>query len=247
MSTINLLDALSKLLNCEIVALHDYMNHPLAGNKIDGFLKDKNIRTTYFNRAREQKIVSFGGFSMKPACQQAAYEGYLGVSVQQHFYCRHRIRLMYPRLRCVIEYGKSGHNKYYPLELLELFTPSLTDALSLSVGNATLESFEEEKSFSYMQNDIYSPLADGLSHSAPSADALFHSAREADTIYPYSISRLTNNRTSPNAALSHSTLEDKEKGGKLLIDESKWSFLNQSAQTSQHPKVESWYSCHYGQ
>ena len=125
MSTINLLDALSKLLNCEILALHDYMNHPLAGNKINEFLKGKNMQTTYLNRAMEQKSVTFGGFSLKSANQQSAYEGYLGVSVQQHFYCRHRIRLMYPRLRCVIEYGKSGHNKYYPLELLELVSISL--------------------------------------------------------------------------------------------------------------------------
>jgi hypothetical protein len=28
---------------------------------------------------------------------------------------------MYPRLKCVVEYSKSGHQKFYPPELLEIF------------------------------------------------------------------------------------------------------------------------------
>ena len=36
-------------------------------------------------------------------------------------YCRHRIRLMFPRLKCLIESTKSGHQKYYPLELVEIY------------------------------------------------------------------------------------------------------------------------------
>ena len=123
LSSINLLTALSKLLNCEVVALHDYLNHPIAVHKINEFLKGKRMRTTYLTRKLERKEVQFGGFTTMAACQQQAYEGYLGVSVQQHFYCRHRIRLMYPRMRCVKEYfGNTGHKKYYPPELLEIIT-----------------------------------------------------------------------------------------------------------------------------
>lgn len=37
-----------------------------------------------------------------------------------HFYVRHRIRLFFPRLRCLAEHGPKGSTKYYPLELLEI-------------------------------------------------------------------------------------------------------------------------------
>lgn len=29
---------------------------------------------------------------------------------------------MWPKLKCVTEYGKGGHNRYYPMELLEIVT-----------------------------------------------------------------------------------------------------------------------------
>lgn len=119
MST-NLLEAVAKLFKCQVIALHEYLNHPLAENKLNDFLKEKKLRTCYLNKNLERKEVKYGAISLRSSDQQPAYEGYLSVTVQQHFYCRHRIRLMYPRLRCVVEYGKGGHNKYYPLELLEI-------------------------------------------------------------------------------------------------------------------------------
>ena len=139
-SSINLLTALSKLLNCEVVALHDYLNHPIAEHKVNEFLKDKKIRTTYITRTSNKKEVQFGGFTISAACQQPAYEGYLGISVQQHFYCRHRIRLMYPRMRCVKEYfGNTGHNKYYPPELLEIINGDATnDKLNENFGVSSI-------------------------------------------------------------------------------------------------------------
>jgi len=44
------------------------------------------------------------------------------MTVQQHMYGRHRIRLMFPRLKCIVETSKSGHRKYYPIELVEIYT-----------------------------------------------------------------------------------------------------------------------------
>ena len=88
MPTINLIDAFTKLLNCEAIALHDYLNHPTALTKITSFLKGKKLRTTYLNRNLEKDDVPFGGISLKPASTQPAYEGFLGVTVQQHLYCR---------------------------------------------------------------------------------------------------------------------------------------------------------------
>ena len=116
----NLIDELTKLFKCEKNALQDYLNHPASINKVDEHLKGLRLRTTYFSRTGERKEIKYATISLKSAMEQHAYEGYLNVSVQQHFYCRHRIRLMYPRLKCVVEYQKSGHYKYYPLELLEI-------------------------------------------------------------------------------------------------------------------------------
>jgi hypothetical protein len=80
MSTMNLLDALAKLLNCEIVALHDYLNHPSANNKVQEFLKEKKLRTSYRNRSGVQDPIKFGFIGLKNSIEQHAYEGFLGIS-----------------------------------------------------------------------------------------------------------------------------------------------------------------------
>jgi hypothetical protein len=69
------------LLNCEVVALHDYLNHPSALQKINEFLKDKKLRTTYLNRNMEKDELTYGGFSNKSPMVQQAYEGFLGLFV----------------------------------------------------------------------------------------------------------------------------------------------------------------------
>lgn len=40
--------------------------------------------------------------------------------MRQHFYCRHRIRLEYPHMKCVVEEHNNGHRKYFPIELLDV-------------------------------------------------------------------------------------------------------------------------------
>lgn len=66
------------------------------------------------------KIVTFGGLSRYTADRQHAYGGYLGITVQQHMYCRHRRRLDYERLPCVkVRVGKT-HVDYFPIECLDL-------------------------------------------------------------------------------------------------------------------------------
>lgn len=63
----------------------------------------------------------FGGLTLLGANQLMAYEGHCDrMTVKQHYYGKHRIRLIYPKLPCVVIYGKNGHNRYYPLELLTL-------------------------------------------------------------------------------------------------------------------------------
>jgi len=78
MTSINLLDALAKLLDCEVVALHDYLNHPSAYNKVHEYLKDKKLRTSYLDRTNEKKPIKFGAIGLKNAIEQHAYEGFMG-------------------------------------------------------------------------------------------------------------------------------------------------------------------------
>jgi len=134
--TLSLLDALALHFNTNARSLQELLNHPTMVNKVDAFMKGKSLQTTYIDRNGERKEVKYARLSCKSASAQHAYEGYLGgkyfvqcmnctlllllVTVRQHFYCRHRIRLMHPYLKCVVEEHPKGHYKYYPLELLEI-------------------------------------------------------------------------------------------------------------------------------
>ncbi|KAL3087172.1 hypothetical protein niasHS_005411 [Heterodera schachtii] len=125
--------ALSKLLNCKAENLAEYLNNPEAVNKASAYLRGKKLKTTYSNKGGTTKEVEFGNFSLKSASDTYAFEGFLGkwlfckhsltlksseVKVHQYFYIKHRIRLLYPQLKCIVEYHSKGHCKYYPLELL---------------------------------------------------------------------------------------------------------------------------------
>lgn len=82
-------------------------------------LKGATLRTLHLKERNKQ--VLFGNLTEHGANRLMAYEGYCdGMTVKQHFYGRHRIRLVFPKLPCVVVYGNNGHNSYYPLEVLTL-------------------------------------------------------------------------------------------------------------------------------
>ena len=70
--------ALSKLLNCKPENLAEYLNNPEAVNKASAYLRGKKLKTTYTNRNGATKEVVFGNFSLKPASETYAFEGFLG-------------------------------------------------------------------------------------------------------------------------------------------------------------------------
>jgi len=41
--------------------------------------------------------------------------GFLNITVRQHFYVKFRIRLRFPKMRCISEEVKTGVFHYYPL------------------------------------------------------------------------------------------------------------------------------------
>lgn len=53
-----------------------------------------------------------------------AYQGFLGITVQQHYYARHRIYIKHPSLPCIVQVVGLGHEEYFPLELIRVTKPS---------------------------------------------------------------------------------------------------------------------------
>jgi hypothetical protein len=118
----NLIETLSGHFNCksqrDVVEL---LNHPIYLQRACDFLKHKKLETTYADRSGEIKTLEFEDFSLLDATQQKAYNNYLRITVQQHFYCRHRIRLIYAGAKCVAAYSKQRRSLgHYPPELLRI-------------------------------------------------------------------------------------------------------------------------------
>ncbi|KAL3087668.1 hypothetical protein niasHT_028974 [Heterodera trifolii] len=97
--------------------LCDRLNHPDEIQKVERFLKGKTMQTTYSNHLGKQKEFIFGGITKESGRKKMAYNGFKNVTVDQHFYVRHRICLRYPNNPCVIEKSMNGNEKFYPLEL----------------------------------------------------------------------------------------------------------------------------------
>jgi hypothetical protein len=65
-----------------------------------------------------RELVRCHDFTCESAQTTMACGGYLGITVRQYMYVRHRVRLLHPYLPCVIEHGGGRARSYYPLELL---------------------------------------------------------------------------------------------------------------------------------
>lgn len=116
-------DQIAKILGCRVSNLRDRLNHPEDREKVLKLLKGRTISTTYFDRNGFRKTFTFGGLSEKGADSTLAYGNLRRVfncTVSVHFYARHRIKLTHPYNHCVVEHFPKGHDRYYPLELLEL-------------------------------------------------------------------------------------------------------------------------------
>jgi hypothetical protein len=120
-----LIDYLSSFFNCERNDLARILrNNSTERIRLINKLHGKTVRTTYSNRAGQFATFEFYGLTLDPSSEQYAYNGFLRTTVQQHYYSRHRLRLRYPLLPCVIERNVSKRRcivyKFYPIELLEV-------------------------------------------------------------------------------------------------------------------------------
>jgi hypothetical protein len=78
------------------------------------------LQTTHLKKNIFVEIYSISDCGANRVC---ALGGYLGITVEQYFYTKHKFRLRYPNLPCVVVKGGmrangTYHFSYYPLECL---------------------------------------------------------------------------------------------------------------------------------
>jgi hypothetical protein len=128
---------IARILKCNEGALRDYLNHPKNVELVNNALDGRVLTTTYLDRMKMHKKFLFGGISQQCAVFQPAY-GKLrqpyNCSIVQHFYARHRVRLIHPYLHCIMEkFNVSGaEDRFYPIELLTLDSPLGEETVHIS-------------------------------------------------------------------------------------------------------------------
>ncbi|CAK5064127.1 unnamed protein product [Meloidogyne enterolobii] len=135
----HLIDECAEILNCHPKSLRDHLNHPAKRALLHSKLKGRIVRTLYSDRNDFRKTFTFHGFTHKGAHTLMAYGALsrpYNVSVTAHYYSRHRIRLRYPYLQCVVEkFPRRCEDRYYPLELLELVDDKEEDYIGFPIVN----------------------------------------------------------------------------------------------------------------
>lgn len=112
-----LIGTFSKLLQCDPFKLGDRIYTQFDRETILHFMKGRKVRINY---RRKYINYSFNGLSFFSAKKQHAYNGLYGITVQQHYYARHRIHLSHIHLPCAMIFNQSGRKDFFPLELLTL-------------------------------------------------------------------------------------------------------------------------------
>lgn len=61
---------------------------------------------------------AFGGYLDIKVCLKIVYFFNFILQVRAYYYIKHKVRLHYPYMPCVIQYGGGEHRSFYPLEVL---------------------------------------------------------------------------------------------------------------------------------
>jgi hypothetical protein len=95
-----------KILKCTQQKLRDFLFHPIKREFILKELLGRKVQTLYQDRNGFHKTFLIGGMTRQNALQIQAYGDLsrnYNISVAAHFYARHRIRIEFPYLPCIIE------------------------------------------------------------------------------------------------------------------------------------------------
>lgn len=122
----NLLKALAKELKCNVEEVGDRLKLSKNHKEMESHFSNRHLRTLYKSRDGDFIQFLFSGITVFPAETIYAYKNLnkkFNVTVPQHYYSRHHIKLQFPHFPCVMEQEQIGENpsiRYYPIELLEL-------------------------------------------------------------------------------------------------------------------------------
>lgn len=116
-----LLSNISKFLNCDVSELSEKLKDNKVRRDVEKFLQKECIQTNYHKDSEREVYVAELTKNLN-AYNAYAYNGKKGITVDQHYYAKHRIDLKFPMLPLVIQ-RINGHRSFYPLELLEIYKP----------------------------------------------------------------------------------------------------------------------------
>ena len=111
--------ALCTKFGCSVPDLKTKMENHYERARILDYLKSAGLYVAYTNVCEPIDPIDL---TVKDSNELMAYNGFLKVTVYQHFYARHRINLKYPWLPCVMTSRGKGF-AYYPLELVKINAP----------------------------------------------------------------------------------------------------------------------------
>jgi len=142
---VRVIDEIARFLECSVLSLSGHLVNPQTRIRVMKEFLDRKVQTTYLNKNCQRKTFLFGGLTRKGANRIFAY-GRLrrpyNVTISQHFYTRHRIRLRNPYLNCVIDRRPFEKDRFYPLEVLEFVDEEHMDKinrLAVEMGRLTLQ------------------------------------------------------------------------------------------------------------
>ena len=123
---------ISNYLNCDRRELYEKLGDTSIHSKVVRHFEGRLLVTTYKNKEGKYKEFILKDVSYKGADEQYAYNGFMDMTVKQHFFARHEIKLRFPFNPCAIEItGKSNqHHNYFPLETVKLVPYSQTNVPS---------------------------------------------------------------------------------------------------------------------
>lgn len=78
------------------------------------------LYTTHLKPLSRNFLVRCNDLTSQSANDVHACGGYLNLTVRQLYFARHRRRMQFPFLPCIIEFGNNGHRSFFPMEFLEL-------------------------------------------------------------------------------------------------------------------------------
>ena len=153
-----LINEICNLFDCEVKDLERIFLNPLNRIKIISQFKGVWLRTTYNNRTGRRHCFKFDGLTVQDAKHVKAYNNFLGITVIQHMYARHRIKLKNHNLPCVIENTFNGDTRYYPIELLEIVYYPRTEEPITNYKNFSIRIIQKKLVLNFIPIIIHNTL-----------------------------------------------------------------------------------------